>query len=255
MSDLTSGDFINYWRYGLERPREPSGVAVFTERRKIVSIYIIINLSKGGELAHVEPKTFHNFIDYHVESCIADQNRFVAKMYELRGDRLLGGRRGYNLAEAVVFNINPEARNAHSLLVAKIERIRELLPMPYQPSPKRKMLEEASVQPSPAEPPVTNKGPTRRSSGANDLVEGLLETPTDHEITRETTRMIKVAKEMMDHSDDGCIMRHLASALRDTVARTRARGFPTLPNADSKLSGHSVSSTSSSNSISPHLVV
>ena len=149
------------------------------------------------------------------------------------------------------------------------------------------MPEEASVQPSPAEPPVTNKGPTLRSSGANDLVEGLLATPTDHEFTRETTRMamIKVAKEMMDHSDDGCIMmmfvgeillaelqneeaqtnidslldqaleRYLASALRDAVARTRARGFPTLPNADSKLSGHSVSSTSSSNSISPHLVV
>ena len=70
------------------------------------------------------------------------------------------------------------------------------------------MPEEASVQPSPAEPPVTNKGPTRRTSGANDLVEGLLATPTDHEFTRETTRMamIKVAKEMMDHSDDGCIM-------------------------------------------------
>ena len=122
MADLTSGDFINYWRNGLERPREPSGVAVFTERRKIVSIYIVVDLSKGGELAHVAPKTFHYFIDYYVESFIADQNRFVAKMYVLRGDRLLGGRRGYNLAEAV-FNINPEARNAHSLLVAKIERI------------------------------------------------------------------------------------------------------------------------------------
>ena len=145
-------------------------------------------------------------------------------------------------------------------------------------------LEEASVQPSPAEPPVTNKGPTRRSSGANDLVEGLLATPTDHEFTRETTRMISVAKEMMGHSDDGCVMmtfvgevllaelqneevqtyidelsdqaleRYLASVLRDAVARTRARGFPTLLNADSKLSGHSESSTSSSNYISPHLV-
>ena len=224
-----------------------------------VSLVASQSLLKGGRLFRfISSSTYRkaeNFIDYYAESFIADQNRFVAKMYELRGDRLLGGRRGYNLAEAVVFNINPEARNANSLLVAKIERIRELLPMPYQPSPKRKMLEEASVQPSPAEPPVTNKGPTRRSSGANDLVEGLLETPTDHEITRETTRMIKVAKEMMDHSDDGCIMRHLASALRDAVARTRARGFLTLPNADSKLSGHSESSTSSSNSISPHLVV
>ena len=89
---------------------------------------------------------------------------------------------------------------------------------------------------------------------------------------------------MMGHSDDGCVMmtfvgevllaelqneevqtyidelsdqaleRYLASVLRDAVARTRARGFPTLLNADSKLSGHSESSTSSSNYISPHLV-
>ena len=32
-------------------------------------------------------------------------------------------------------------------------------------------LEEASVQPSPAEPPVTNKGTKRRSGGPTDLVE------------------------------------------------------------------------------------
>ena len=60
--------------------------------------------------------------------------------------------------------------------------MKDLLPAPNLSSPKREEPEEASVQPSPAEPPETNKGPERRSSGAKDLVEGLLATPTDHKI-------------------------------------------------------------------------
>ena len=150
--------------------------------------------------------------------------------------------------------------------------IEDFLPDPKLLDRKRAEPEEASVQPSPAEPPVTNKGTTRRSSGANDLVEGLLAMPTDHKITRHTQGMIRTAKIMMNHSDGGCVMmmfveailladlqkeevqanveepsdqaleRYLASLVRDAVVRTRARDFPTLLYADTKPSGSSQTS-------------
>ena len=178
LPDLISDDFSNYRRNGLDRPLDLSGIAVFVEKRKIVSIYII-DLSKSGEVVRVQPRVFHKFIDHYVQSFVADHNHFIAKMKELRGDRLLGGRSGYSLSEAV-FDINQETRNARNLLVARVERIKELLPSPNLPSPKRKEKEEASLQPSPTVPPVHNDGPSRRSGGASDLHDGLLPLSSNH---------------------------------------------------------------------------
>ena len=103
-------------------------------------------------------------------------------MFEERADWQHSDRSKPALAEAV-FDIAPKKRGARASLLAKLDSLKELLPAPTLSSPKREEPEEASVQPSLADPPESNKGPKRRSSGPNDLVEGLLAMPADHELT------------------------------------------------------------------------
>jgi hypothetical protein len=205
LPELSSRDFSNYKNHGLGKTPNFSGVDVFvdTKSRKIASIYIIDKVA--NETDYVSYRLYKDFLCCYVDNFVARPTQFLDEMFEEHADWLHSGRSKSTLAEAV-FNIAPKKRGARASLVAKLDSLKVLLPAPSLPSPKRKEPGEASVQPSLAEPPVTNEGPKRRSSGPNDLVEGLLAMPTDHEITRETLHMIKVAKEMMDHSDDGCIM-------------------------------------------------
>ena len=256
--ELTRLDFAHYKKNGLWKPPRESGIEVFccASTKRIASVYII-DLSSKQEKAHVTHRVYRQFVSFYVDYFHRDQKEFMREMFKERGDWLRSGHAGTTMAQAI-FDIEPAKRGAEGVLQRRMKSIKDFLPDPKLLDRKRAEPEDASVQPSLAEPPVTNEGPKRRYSGPNDLVEGLLAMPTDHEITRETQRMIKVAKEMMDHSDDGCIMmmfveeillaelqnedvqtnidepsvqvleKYLASVLRDAVASTRARGFPTL---------------------------
>ena len=239
-----------------------------TSTKRIASVYII-DLSSKQEKTHVTHRVYKQFISFYVDYFHRDQKELLSEMFKERGDVATPGLAWLKLS--LILSL-PSEVGAEGVLLRRLKSIKDFLPDPKLLDRKRAEPEEASVQPSPAEPSVTNKGTTRRSSGANDLVEGLLAMPTDHKITRHTQGMIRTAKIMMNHSDGGCVMmmfveailladlqkeevqanveepsdqaleRYLASLVRDAVARTRARDFPTLLYADTKPSGSSQTS-------------
>ena len=176
---LIEADFRRYYKEGMDKPLNLSGVAVFvdTKTKKIDSAYIIDRAKPST--VHVEPRLFKKFVDYYVDFFVINHRQFVIKMLENRGDRLLGGEGSYTLAEAA-FGISGTARVAAVELASKIASISGLLPVPKRT--------EAAL-----ELDTKDDGPMRRrsSSGASGLLEGLSPMIDDEGITREAQGIIE----------------------------------------------------------------
>jgi len=262
LPELTSRDFSNYKNYGLGKTPDCSGVEVFVDTRtkKIASLYIIDKARK--ETDYVSFRHFKEFLGCYVKKFVAHPGQFIHEMFEERADWLCGGHSKSTLAE-VVFDISPEKRGARVSLLAKLENLKDLLPVPDSLTPKRKE-PAAGEQPAPVRPHVDEQGLKRRSGGGFELLEGLAPMPTDHELSREARGAIEFARTMMEHSDAGCIMMvlveeilltelqkdefkeivdrnpdralesYLSETLREAISSINASHFPALLHADFK---------------------
>ena len=84
---LIEADFRRYYKEGMDKPLNLSGVAVFvdTKTKKIDFVYII-DRSKPIEVRVVKPRICKRFVDYYVNFFNINHRQFVIEVLENRGD-------------------------------------------------------------------------------------------------------------------------------------------------------------------------